>query len=364
MKIICTVTNDLSHDQRMDRICTTLREAGHDVTLVGRVLLTSPELTARPYRQHRIRCEYHSGKAFYLEYNYRLVRELRQWDYDVICSVDADTLAAGAALTRAPRHRLVFDAHEWFHMTPEVIGRPLIKGFWKGLVKSLIGRTDLRYTVAPELAGKLEEDYGRPFATVRNLPVRRVTPYPAPPDRKIILYQGMLNPGRGLEVAIRAMDELPECELWIAGGGPERAQLQQVRDRLLRPDAVRFLGFVPPEQLPALTDRAWLGLNLLDAVSPSYFYSLANKALDYVQAGLPSVQMRFPEYRAINDEYGCYALLLRLSPKDLAELINALVRHPARYDRLRSGCLRAAEDLCWDKEKELLLDLWGRLGDL
>ena len=184
----------------MERICTTLRAAGArgDARGAG-PYPPARHMVARPYRQHRIRCTRRSGKGFYVEYNYRLVRELRGWAYDVICSVDADTLAAGAVLTRSSRHKLVFDAHEWFHMTPEVVGRPLIRGFWKGLVRSLIGRTDARYTVAPMLAGKLAEDYGRPFATVRNLPFRRQRREDLPPGRKVILYQGMFEsrPGPG-----------------------------------------------------------------------------------------------------------------------------------------------------------------------
>lgn len=361
MKIICTVTNDLAQDQRMERICTSLQHAGHEVTLVGRVRTTSRDLVPRPYAQHRIWCQYESGKAFYTEYNYRLVRELSGWDYDVICAVDVDTLAAGAALTRNSRHKLVFDAHEWFHMTPEVVNRPLIRGFWKGLARTFMGRTDLRYTVAPLLAGKLAEDYGQPFATVRNLPWRSDLP-PAPvPEKKVILYQGMLNPGRGLEVAIAALKELPDCELWLAGSGPEEGELRRCGERLQEPGKVKFLGFVDPADLPGLTRQAWLGLNLLDAVSPSYLYSLANKALDYVQAGVPSVQMDFPEYRGLQDKYGCYALLDELTVDSLVQIIRNLATDKAAYNQLRGNCLAAAPELCWEREERVLLELYDDL---
>jgi hypothetical protein len=37
-KIIFTVTNDLNFDQRMQRICSTLSNAGYEVELVGRIL--------------------------------------------------------------------------------------------------------------------------------------------------------------------------------------------------------------------------------------------------------------------------------------------------------------------------------------
>jgi hypothetical protein len=41
-KLAFTVTNDLNYDQRMQRICGTLANAGYDVLLIGRKLKTSP----------------------------------------------------------------------------------------------------------------------------------------------------------------------------------------------------------------------------------------------------------------------------------------------------------------------------------
>lgn len=344
----------------MDRICRSLTSAGHDVVLVGRERPHSLALPDRPYRQHRIKCKHEVGKAFYLEYNWRLLRELQQWNFDVINAVDVDTLAAGAMLTRRADKLLVFDAHEWFHMTPEVVDRPLIRGFWKGLARKFAPRADLAYTVAPQLAQKLAADYGRAFHTVRNLPRRR-DGATSTPTEKIILYQGMLNPGRGLEVAIAAMDQLPGCQLWLAGSGPEEGALRRCNDRLKNRDRVKFLGFIPPDELPALTERAWIGLNLLEGKAPSYYYSLANKALDYIQAGIPSVQMDFPEYRSIQEEYGCYLLLPELAATPLAQLIRSLSEDPVRYSSIRSANLLAAETLCWEREEQVLLALWASL---
>jgi glycosyltransferase involved in cell wall biosynthesis len=375
MTIICLVTNDLAQDQRMDRICTSLVKAGHEVALVGRLLPTSTDLPDKPYRQHRIRCRYHKGKLFYAEYNYRLVRELKSWTYDAVCAVDLDTLLAGVQLTSSARHKLVFDAHEWFSETPEVVNRPLIRGLWRGLAKALVPKSDARYTVAPMLAKQLEEEYGVPFGTVRNLPLRQkpltsIAPAAAPPKsgsqienrESVIIYQGMLNPGRGLTTALAALTTLPDCQLWLIGDGPEMEKLQQCAKDFGITDRVWFAGFRPPAELPALTEQAWLGLNLLDAVSPSYYYSLANKAFDYVQAGIPSVQMAFPEYCALQDEYGCYALIDRLDPVRLAAIIERLVQQPEAYAKLKAATARPAEELVWEQEEVRLLEIWENIS--
>ncbi|PPK86417.1 glycosyltransferase involved in cell wall biosynthesis [Neolewinella xylanilytica] len=359
MRIVCLVTNDLSHDQRMDRICSSLQAAGHAVTLVGRWLPESPPLPEKTYRQHRVRCRYNVGKRFYGEINWRLWRTVRNWDYDVICAVDLDSLLAGTLLHR-PGTKLVYDAHEWFSETPEVAPRPLIRGTWRGLGRALVPRTDARYTVGPELAKMLETDYGVAFDTVRNVP-RRGQYLNKENTGGVILYQGMLNPGRGLEVAIGAMQFLPDHALWIVGSGPERARLEELAAGMGIVDRVRFVGFQPPEKLPEFTLQAWLGINLLRADSQSYYYSLANKSLDYIQAHLPSIQMDYPEYRALHDRYQCFSLLPELSAPALAAQIRALAENPEAYRQLQTNCRLAAEELCWEREEAKLLAIYAGL---
>jgi len=63
--IIFTVTNDLTYDQRMERICSTMANAGYKVTLVGRTMPGSVALDKRSYGQVRLNCRYHKGKLFY-----------------------------------------------------------------------------------------------------------------------------------------------------------------------------------------------------------------------------------------------------------------------------------------------------------
>ena len=55
-KLVFTVTNDLVYDQRMNRICTSLCNAGYDVTLIGRTNKNSPPLLDKPYHQKRFNC--------------------------------------------------------------------------------------------------------------------------------------------------------------------------------------------------------------------------------------------------------------------------------------------------------------------
>ena len=62
--IIFTVTSDLTYDQRMIRICTSLANAGYNVTLVGRKMKASLPLSPQPFKQKRINCLFEKGKLF------------------------------------------------------------------------------------------------------------------------------------------------------------------------------------------------------------------------------------------------------------------------------------------------------------
>ena len=100
--IICTVSNDLSYDQRMQRICRSLSGAGYDVTLVGRQKPASPALRPETYRQVRLPCRHGKGKLFYLEYNWLLLKFLLAEPFDIVCAVELDTLLPAFL---AGRHR-------------------------------------------------------------------------------------------------------------------------------------------------------------------------------------------------------------------------------------------------------------------
>lgn len=361
-RIICTVTNDLHQDQRMHRICQALVEAGFDVWLVGRLKPDSRPLPQQAYRQHRLTCRYQKGKLFYLEFNLRLLFFLLRHPARYINAVDLDTLLPGYLAARWHGAACIYDAHEYFTETPEVVRRPAVRRVWSWLAGWLIPRADAAYTVGHALAEALGRRYGRPFGVVRNLPMRNPAHPTAASATRVLLYQGMLNEGRGLEAAIMAMRQLPDCELWLAGDGDMRIQLQQLAAREQLSHRIKWLGFVPPARLPELTRQAWLGLNLLENTGLSYYYSLANKSLDYIQCGLPSINMDFPEYRALHQRYGVFVLLPELSAQALAQAVLALIAHPGRYEALRQACLSAAPELCWEQEKESLLQWYHSPG--
>lgn len=73
-------------------------------------------------------------------------------------------------------------------------------------------------------------------------PVPRASLF-TPDDAKIVLAMGRLHPNKGFDVLLKAVAEMPDVYVWIAGEGPLRDELEDLAVRLGSKPRVRFLGW-------------------------------------------------------------------------------------------------------------------------
>ena len=172
-KIIFCVTNDLVFDQRMQRICTTLANNNFHTELVGRILGNSKPVATFPFLQTRLTCFFNKGFLFYAEYNIRLFFYLLFADVDIICGCDLDTLPAAVLAAKLKRKKVVYDAHEYFPESPELIGKPMKQSVWYFIEKVLVKRTDTLYTVTNSIAQIFNRKYKVDCNVIRNLPIKK-----------------------------------------------------------------------------------------------------------------------------------------------------------------------------------------------
>lgn len=358
--ITLTVTNDLTYDQRMQRICTSLSHAGYEVTLVGRERDRSLPLDQFAFRQVRLRCCFDTGKLFYLEYNVRLFLYLLFHRSDIICAVDLDTILACYYVATLRGSKKVYDAHEYFPEVPEVVRRPRIRAVWQWVERIYVPKMDLIYTTTQSISEIFARSYHREVMTIRNLPLAQTESVAHSGPARYLLYQGALNEGRGLEHLIEAVAEL-DIELWLAGDGDITQQLKEQVAKAGLQRKVKFTGFVKPADLKKITAEAYIGINLLEMKGLSYYYSLANKFLDYIQAGVPQVCIDFPEYRRINDQYHVGLLVENLEKDTIKTALTRLMEDKDLYAKVRENCLVCRRELIWEKEEKKLIALYDRL---
>lgn len=356
-RIIFTVTNDLSYDQRMHRICTTLAGVGFDVTLTGRKMRHSIPLQPQPYTQKRLSCFFRKGFLFYALYNVQLFVWLLFRKTDIICAIDLDTILPCYVVSVLRNKRRVYDAHEYFTELKEVVTRPFVHRFWSAIERFSIPRFPKGYTVSESIASAFFEKYHVRYLVIRNVPVK--FPYAQRASKgKYILYQGAVNEARGLENLVAAMQFVDAC-LYIYGEGNISGKIARLVEELRAAEKVQIRGPLAPDALRTITAEAYIGVNLVEPVGLNQYYSLANKFFDYMHAGVPQLTMNFPEYRRVNDEFEVAVLADTVGVEEIASKLNLLLHDDVLYQRLRHNCLVARERFNWQEEEKKLLQFYN-----
>lgn len=366
MRIILCVTNDIATDCRIGRIATSLLKLPANVTIIGLLLPNSPELPEYAFKTKRINMLFRKGPLFYAEYNIRLFFKLLFTRADLLVANDLDTLLAVYAASFIKRLQVVFDSHEYFTELPELVDRPCVKKIWTLLESSLLPRIRYASTVSPSIASEYQQKYGINMHVVRNVPYR-IEQLPLPQislrqhQEKIIMYQGSLNSGRGLEVAIRAMCFMENSIFVIAGSGYLEGELHKLVDSLALHEKVKFLGRVSPEDLRKYTVQADLGISLEENMGLNYFYALPNKLFDYIQSRVPVLVSGLPEMMSIVKKYEVGMITDSRDPAQLAKVFSSMLEDNPQRKLWKDHLELAAADLCWEKEEPVLLGLYRKV---
>jgi glycosyltransferase involved in cell wall biosynthesis len=343
----------------MQRICGTLAGAGYDVLLIGRKLRTSLPLTKKSYRQQLLNCWFNKGKLFYSEYNIRLFFFLLFKKMDCICAIDLDTILPCYYISKLKGVKRVYDAHEYFSQLDEVVNRPSIYRFWYSVEKRMIPKFKDGYTVCDSLAKEFGKNYNANYKVIRNVPLLLELNEQVHSE-DVILYQGAVNKGRGLDKLALSMKDV-NAVLWICGNGNFMDEMRSVVQANDLAAKVIFFGMLPPEELKKRTAQAYVAINPFERKGLNQYLSLSNKFFDYIHAGIPQVTMNYPEYKKINDQFKIAELIDDLDPKNIAKAINRLITNNELYLQLKQNCLAAKQELNWQKEKDKLLNFYEEL---
>ena len=355
--IIISVTNDLTSDQRLEKVCDTLFNNGYQITLIGRKLTTSIPIS-RKYKTQRMSLLFRKGFLFYAEYNLRLFIKLLFLKKDLLLANDLDTLLPNYIVSKLQRKTLLYDSHELFTEIPELINRPKVKRIWKSIEQRIVPYLQNCYTVSNAIALHYTNAYNTSFKVVRNFPkTQQIARGRFPFDtrtKKIIIYQGAVNIGRGLELMLDSMNYLDDYLLVIIGTGDILNDLQERATPLINSKKVVFLGKLLPQELRKLTPLATLGISLEEDLGLSYRYALPNKIFDYVHAEIPVLCSNLPEMKAMISQFGFGEVVQHRSPEKLASQIRNLA-----FKKYAAASRNAKKTLHWEQEEQTLLALYN-----
>jgi glycosyltransferase involved in cell wall biosynthesis len=143
-------------------------------------------------------------------------------------------------------------------------------------------------------------------------------PDPVPPDAPVLLCVCRLEPQKGVDVAIRALEQIPDGHLVVLGEGPQRAELER-----LGGERVHLLGRVPDV-------AAWLRRAEL-LVHPVRWEGFGLALLEAMLASLPVVATSVSSIPEIVVEGETGLLVPPDDPSALAAAVNRVLGQPGDF---------------------------------
>jgi glycosyltransferase involved in cell wall biosynthesis len=172
------------------------------------------------------------------------------------------------------------------------------------------------------------------FAAPRELP---------PPRGQTLLFFGLLREYKGIDVLVRALPDVPEARLVVAGDPIDPVEpFLALASELGVADRIEWrLDFVPDEEVMTLMEGA------AAVVLPYREHDSSGVLATAIGYGRPVVVTDVGSLGEIVREFGAGKVVPPDDPAALAQACNELL-NPGELDRAAAGARAAAEALTWD----------------
>lgn len=173
-----------------------------------------------------------------------------------------------------------------------------------------------------------------------------------------LIYLGLLEWPRGLETAIRAIQEvraiLPQVKLVIVGSGRDEAYFKTLASDLNLTEHVQFVGWLDYREALDRVSSADIGL-VPHHATPSWNTTIPNKLFDYMSMAKPVIVSNAKPTERIVMEEKCGIVFNEQDPKALGDAIIKLSDESVREDLGRRGKDAVLRKYHWAVDEKKLL---------
>lgn len=388
LKMMKGVSTDLA--SRNKREISVVLELGYDVTVIcdDYTRIDGVLERCKLIRYHELaNIDYNSKRSKLKVYLDRLrsMRAVAALKADVISCHDLQNLKyindVNTLFPKNRRAKLVYDSHEFEYQRNEkrsVKKREKLKKTEKRLIEKCAFTITVNDSIA-DAVQKLHELKTRPIV-VRSTPefwhidaevisrkraeLRGMLGLPE--DTFAVMYHGMLRAQRGIERMIEVIAMNPDIMGIILGDTHDEKYAQSLKSlaqTLGVANRIMFLPAVPQNILWQYVGAADLGFMLIENSSVSYYLSLPNKLFENIQSLTPVIGSDFPEIGKLIREYD---IGIACDPGNISEIdrnVKQIRADSELYSRLKQNIARAKVELCWEREKHVLIQAYARLKE-
>lgn len=316
-------------------------------------------------------------RIFLLLRNYIvLIIRTAKLNADVLSCHDLSALHMAYLATwwKRKRPKLIYDSHE-FELGRIGSRTKLQNVYVKHLERFLIRRCAFSIMVSDSIADEVQKIHKlkqRPIV-VRSTPEKwAVDPEETKKKRQelldrftdsrvehIMMSHGNLGNGRGLEMTVPTLQKFKDIGIVLMGAQGSKELVRKIQKKSKEAGVEGRLLIIPPVDITELwkySGAADVEMMAIEPVSKSYYYSLPNKLFESIQSETPVIASDLPEMKRIVEGY---RIGLLCSPGDVrafCDCVDRMLTDRELYSACKQNILKAKEDLCWEKEKQVLKD--------
>ncbi len=303
----------------------------------------------------------------YLEFIFRIIFFYRDKNIKIVNIHSIALLPLGVMLKYIYKAKLIYDTHE---LETETNGsRGMRKKLSKLLEKTLIEYVDITFVVSENIANWYENEYNmqRPIV-VLNAP-KLVKPKQTNHFRKslgikkdsiIVLYQGGLSDGRGVELLLETFKLRDNDKIVIVFMGYGKLE-DLVKNYANKYNNIFYYSAVSPDIVLDYTSSADIGVSFIENTCLSYYYCMPNKLFEYAMAGLPVIVSNMKDMSEIVKKYNMGIIVKEKSIESLDTTINKILT--LNIKQMKNNARKCAEDNTWNKQEIKMINEYKRILD-
>jgi len=392
MKILMVLEVDFPPDDRVEKEAISLIEEGHEVDIA--CYTTSGKLSVEVYKGIRIirkpitRFILKSSAAclivpFYFHFWKKFLTELLKKEaYATVHVHDLPLSKVVYNLAREYNLKVVFDQHEYYsnwivHTAHMQKGLGKFVNFlsnWRSYEKKYLPKADLVITV--------EEPLRQEYITKAGIDPVKIINAPNTPLEKvfnrnnvhleiaekyngqyILFYAGGLDRLRGLEIPIKALQQLkskiPNLKLILAGKLSKGFDLFDLAEKLDVTDVIEYHSWIESNLIPSYLAVTKIGFFTPPGNRDEIHNTIATKIYQYLAMNVPVIVSNVRLMKQFIEEHGIGYVVNNES--DFAEIVLDLYNHPDKREELVNNSKKYNKTFTWEKTIRILLEKYTQL---